>query len=74
MNPVSAGLANKPEKWQYSSYSEYVSPDESLNRICNFDDLFELSPTQYRKFVNDGKNYQKQMSLIKNLVIDDYTG
>jgi putative transposase len=73
LNPVSAGLIGKPEEWQHSSYSEYT--DESSNtNLCNFNTVINMDQKQYKKFVNDGKDYQKSLALIKNTLIDDYTG
>lgn len=74
LNPTSVNLVNKPEKWTHSSYLEYIEPEEERTKLCNFQGLFDLSPSSYKKFVMDQKDYQKRLSLIKNLLIDDYTG
>lgn len=73
LNATSAGLVKKPEDWFFSSYLEYIKP-ESSGGICNFDGLFDLTPAQYQKFVNDRKSYQRDLSIIKNILIDDYSG
>jgi len=70
LNPTSAGLAKKPEEWKYSSYNGYISKNNStLDRK-----LFNISPRKYRSFVEDRKSYQRQLSIIKALLIEDYTG
>ena len=74
LNPTSAGIVKKPQDWLYSSYREYLGKVKGNNRICQFDELFNISPKDYRKFVNDRKEYQKELSKIKALLLDDYTG
>lgn len=73
LNPVSAGLVAKPEDWIFSSYKEYIR-EEKESDLCNFRELFDLSPKNYKKFVLDRVDYQKQLSFIKNLLLDSYTG
>lgn len=73
LNPVSAGLVKKPEDWEFSSYHEYVDNREGAT-ICDFETIINTTPKQYKKFVHDRINYQKQLSLIKKLLIDDYNG
>jgi len=74
LNPTSANLVNKPNEWPYSSYVEYINPDSGIQKLCNFENLFEIEGNHYKKFVLDRKDYQKQLSIIKSLLIDDYTG
>ena len=33
-----------------------------------------MSPKEYKKFVLNRKDYQKEISIIKKIIIDDYTG
>jgi len=73
LNPTSANLVDDLIDWQYSSYKEYISDDVD-NGLCNFKNIVDMSNTQYKKFVNDQKNYQKELSLIKYLTIDNYSG
>lgn len=73
LNPTSAGLVKEPEDWQFSSYGEYLG--DPSNGLCNFKNLFEMfSAEDYKKFVSDRKTYQREISIIKNLLIEDYTG
>ncbi len=74
LNPTSAGLVTDPEEWIFSSYNEYIHPLEYSNSLINKVDLFNFSSDQYKKFVLDQKNYQRELALIKSLLVDDYTG
>ena len=73
LNPTSAGLVKKPDDWQFSSYKEYVH-DKSVKGICKFDNIIDLKSSQYKKFVADRQGYQKELSKIKQILIEDYTG
>lgn len=73
LNPTSAGLVDNPQEWSFSSYRESIDPNNKEG-FCSFGDLFDLSPAQYEKFVLNQKAYQRELALIKNLLIDDYTG
>jgi len=70
LNPVTANLVNRPEDWVYSSYKEYISNDRSSNAICNYDDILEMEPSEYKKFVEDRISYQKELAKIKNLLLE----
>jgi len=67
-NPVDAGLVNKPEAWEFSSYRDYIAlrkgtliePEIVLSQFA--------SPQNYQKFVQD---YQEEnIELIKHLIIE----
>ncbi len=72
LNPCSANIVNRPEHWEYSSYKEYIN--ESDNRMCGFKDVINFELNQYKKFVENRKDYQQKISQIKNLLIDNYSG
>lgn len=72
LNPSSAGIVTKPEDWSNSSYNDYI--DTSNSTLLNYSDLFSISPKEYKKFVMDHKAYQKELSYIKSIIIEDYTG
>lgn len=72
LNPTSAGLAAKPDGWDYSSYKEYIDERQDT-RICKFRTIVNMSTYDYMKFVNDRKNYQRELSLIKSHLIDNYS-
>jgi putative transposase len=67
LNPTSAGLVKKPELWKYSSHLEYIRSDQT-NPITDHDGLLEIKPKTYRKFVNDQKDYQRNLALIKKII------
>lgn len=71
LNPVTAKIINKPKDWPYSSYMEYIDP--RLNTLCEFSNLFDLSPKEYKVFVNDRIAYQRELSMIKHLILNDYS-
>lgn len=68
LNPVTAGLVNKPEEWKYSSYKEYVSNSEK--RICRYDDILDINPYSYKVFVENRILYQKELAKIKDMLLD----
>lgn len=74
LNPTSAAFVSKPEDWQYSSYGEFIDVNRTGFSICDYETLLTIKPTQYKKFVNNNKNYQRQLSKIKYLTIDNYSG
>lgn len=72
LNPVTAYLVDSPESWNFSSYKEYLSEtnDDTINKICNFTGLIDMTPVSYRKFVEDRIFYQRDLAKIKNLILD----
>lgn len=72
LNPTTAHLVEKPEEWPYSSYAEYLSTtnDNDIDKICKFDDLLDINPISYKKFVDDGINDQRALAKIKRLLKD----
>lgn len=72
LNPVSAGIVATPNLWLYSSFNEYIG--KSTNSRCNYESIIEFNPAKYRKFVLDRASYQKELSKIKRIILEDYTG
>lgn len=70
LNPVTAKLIDHPEDWAFSSYGEYLSKISDTVCICQFDDILEIKPSSYRKFVNNRIAYQRELAKIKSLTID----
>lgn len=70
LNPVTAHLVEKTQDWDFSSYKEYMKKIKGKNKICVFDDLLDIDPKEYQKFVNDRKDYQRELAQIKNLLIE----
>lgn len=71
LNSTSAGITKRPEDWPFSSYNEYLGKKIGF---CQFRDIIEIMPKDYKKFVNDRVDYQKKLSMIKHLLLDDYAG
>jgi putative transposase len=73
LNAATAALVKKPEDWAFSSYGEYL--DVKKEGFCLFRDLFvDFNSKQYREFVNDRQAYQRELSIIKKFLIDNYSG
>lgn len=72
LNPVTAGLVKKPNEWVYSSCLEYF--DKTEDKLCNFKDIIDVPREKYKEFVSDQISYQKELGLIKHLLIDNYSG
>lgn len=75
LNPTSGRLVEEPGDWEYSSFNKFIQEDnDEPSKIINIDGLFDFTPESYRKFVLDRKSYQRELSKIKLLLIEDYTG
>lgn len=64
LNPTTALLVDKPEDWHHSSYRDYVDQPSILNEPWS--EISIRSPKQYRAFVENRKEYQRKLKLIKN--------
>ncbi|PIS07703.1 hypothetical protein COT78_01895 [Candidatus Berkelbacteria bacterium CG10_big_fil_rev_8_21_14_0_10_43_13] len=75
LNPTSAGLIIDPSDWSYSSYKYFIDPKNNKpDYISPHDELFKMSPSQYKKFTLDQKDFQRNLSHIKSLLIENYSG
>ena len=74
LNPSSASIVNYPIEWPHSSYGEYIELDSVLNPICLYREILDIVPSEYKRFVNDYKDFQRNISEIKKHLIDNYTG
>lgn len=70
LNPTTAFLVEKPEDWLYSSYYEYIHDADSINRTSNITGLLKIDPNQYKNFVDNQKEYQRDLAKIKKITID----
>lgn len=68
LNPTSAGLVNKPEDWPLSSYRDFINNEKILKEIIT--EISIRTPSMYKKFVEDQKNYQRKLKLIKKLILE----
>jgi len=68
LNPASSGLVENPKDWKYSSYKEYLGiGDRSL---CDFSKYLDINTKNYKAFVENRIDYQKELSVIKHLVLE----
>jgi len=70
LNPTTANLIKKPEDWPYSSYREYVEIVNKNLRITPGLSTFNMSLSDYKKFVEDQIEYQKELANIKHLILE----
>lgn len=70
LNPVTVYLVDSPEEWAWSSYKEYLLKVSDNDRICKFDDILDIEPNSYRKFVLDFSSYQRELATIKKLLLE----
>jgi putative transposase len=68
LNPTTDYLVKKPEDWKFSSYGEYIK--EKAEKICEFKDLLDINPSEYKLFVEQRINFQRESSQIKHLLLD----
>lgn len=70
LNPTTANLVKKPEFWTCSSYLEYLNKiDGNLKLSCR-DEVIDMSPVEYKQFVDDQIGYQKELKSIQNLILE----
>lgn len=70
LNPVSVYLVDNPKDWPYSSYCEYILEVPPEERICNFENLLEITPSNYREFVEDRISFQRELERLKSLILE----
>lgn len=70
LNPVTAYLVDLPEQWSFSSYHEYLVEEPMVDKICEFKHILEISPSEYKKFVEDQISYQRELAAIKGLTLE----
>ena len=73
LNPTSAGLVDDVAEWKYSSYFEYIK-DSGVEKLCIFKDVIDMNKKQYKDFVSDNINNQKDLAILKYMTIDYYSG
>lgn len=70
INPVVAGLIDRPENYPWSSYTEYR---DGISGFCSTDLILSFFPSrkEYCKFTEEQISYGKTLEIIKHQVIDD---
>ena len=70
LNPVTAHLVDRPELWEFSSYCEYLAKKPMKDKICEFKHILEMSPGEYKKFVDNQISYQRELAAMKDLTLE----
>jgi len=70
LNPTTARLVEIPEAWEYSSYKEYINSVDQINRIAFYENVIDVDPQNYKSFIEDRINYQKELAIIKHLILE----
>lgn len=68
LNPVTVLLVRRPEDWKYSSYLEYLGLE--ANNLCSIENLINMYPDEYKKFVCDRIDYQRELARIKKIILE----
>lgn len=69
-NPVKAGLVSVPEDWAYSNFREWVRLRNSALKDDEFIKTYFPNPEEYRTFVNDWQDEEKNMGKIGKYIWD----
>lgn len=67
LNATTSNLVEKPEDWKFSSYRFFISDKKYLDYAT---EISIRNPLQYKKFVEDQKDYQRKLKRIKKLLFD----
>lgn len=68
LNPTSDNLVDRPQEWKYSSYNEFLNNTSDI--LCSFSKYLEITPEVYRKFVEERKDYQRKLAMIRHLLLE----
>lgn len=72
LNPVTAYLVERPEDYIYSSYAAYINR-VVLSKFVDTDSILGQfrSRSIYKRFVEDQKDYQRDLSRMKHLFFEE---
>jgi putative transposase len=70
LNPTTSYLVNKPEDWRHSSYNEYIDNLEANIKLCNYENILDINIKEYKGFVEDTIDYQRNQKKIKDLTFE----
>ncbi len=68
LNPTTSSLVEKPENWRLSSYSDFIDNEKILKDIIK--EISIKNPRSYSRFIEDQKDYQRQLKVIKKLALE----
>ncbi|MEX2054609.1 MAG: transposase [Candidatus Andersenbacteria bacterium] len=71
LNPVTAGIVERPLDWEYSSYVEYIATAHpAATVLTETSDLLALTGKEYERFTEDHIDYQRELAKIKSLILE----
>jgi len=68
LNPTTSNLVQKPENWYFSSYKDLISNKKILKGYIK--EISISTSVSYKKFVENNKDYQRKLKLIKKLLLE----
>ncbi len=68
LNPSTNYLVDNPEDWNLSSYKDFISDEKYLKEYIK--EISIDSCLEYKKFVENNRDYQRKLKHIKKLMID----
>jgi len=72
LNPVTAYIVERPEDYQYSSYGPYTDKKRQVSFVDASSILNQFrSRQEYIQFTEDQKEYQRDLSRMKHLFLDE---
>ncbi len=71
LNPVTAHIIEKPEQWGASSYNEYLNKGHFEYRITFFENVLDIITSDYKEFVEDRKDYQRELKEIEYMLLEN---
>lgn len=71
LNPFVSGLVKNLAVYPYSSYKSFTEP--ASVGFCIIKPVLDFfkNPKEYKKFINDHKDYAQELEKIKHLLLDD---
>lgn len=70
LNPVTSYLVEDPINYNYSSYKIYLKKEKS--DFIDFSNVMDFFPQDYKQFVLNQKDYQRELKRIKCLISNDW--
>jgi putative transposase len=68
LNPTTKYLVDNPEDWNLSSYKNFISNEKYLKEYVR--EISIDSCIDYKKFVENNKDYQRELKHIRKLMLD----
>jgi putative transposase len=68
LNPTTSRLVDKPEDWIFSSYKDFITNKNLLNDFMKEISINDI--TDYKKFVENNIEYQRELKNIKKLLFE----